>query len=202
MPGVDGCLCRTRPTSCHEWILREASRFDHYSLPKLQSRPAKQKNRRRSGHPNRPRRSPLARVSVQRSSRLHYLREVHRSVFATDLPSPLATRRHVGEASPSSGRVALDDPRSSRWRIATRWCAVRRTRFGTSSLRPRHRAASAPLGVITVAHARRMPTPRATWLEEPLSVEPDLSRPSSPSEAPPLRVRTERQLPDRTDSRR
>jgi hypothetical protein len=35
----------------------------------------------------------------------------------------------------------------------------------------------------------RMPTPRAAWLEEPLSVEPDLSRPSSLLEAPPVRVR-------------
>ena len=27
-----------------------------------------------------------------------------------------------------------------------------------------------------VAHMRLMPTPRATWLEEPLSADPDLSR--------------------------
>jgi len=34
-----------------------------------------------------------------------------------------------------------------------------------------------------------MPTPRATWLVEPHSVESDLSRPMSFSQAPPLRVR-------------
>jgi hypothetical protein len=34
-----------------------------------------------------------------------------------------------------------------------------------------------------------MPTPRATWLEEPHSVDPDLSRPLSISQTPPLRVR-------------
>jgi hypothetical protein len=37
--------------------------------------------------------------------------------------------------------------------------------------------------------SRLMPTPRATWLVEPLSVEPDLSRLLSFSQAPPLRVR-------------
>ena len=34
-----------------------------------------------------------------------------------------------------------------------------------------------------------MPTPRATWLEEPRSVDPNLSRPLSFSQTPPLRVR-------------
>lgn len=47
----------------------------------------------------------------------------------------------------------------------------------------------ATLAASTVARSRLMPTPRAAWLVEPLSVEPDLSRPLSFSQAPPLRVR-------------
>jgi hypothetical protein len=47
----------------------------------------------------------------------------------------------------------------------------------------------ATLAAATVVLTHRMPTPRAAWLVEPLSVEPDLSRLLSFSQAPPLRVR-------------
>jgi hypothetical protein len=41
-----------------------------------------------------------------------------------------------------------------------------------------------------IRQARLMPTPRATWLEEPLSVDSDLSHPLSFSQTPPCRVRS------------
>jgi len=66
---------------------------------------------------------------------------------------------------------------------------VRRIRFGRSRV-PMHLAVKrlSPLANGD-AHARLMPTPRATWLVEPHSVEFDLSRFLSFSQAPPLRVR-------------
>jgi len=66
---------------------------------------------------------------------------------------------------------------------------VKHIRFGRSR-EPMHLAVKrlSPLADGD-AHARLMPTPRATWLVEPHSVESDLSRFLSFSQAPPLRVR-------------
>lgn len=120
---------------------------------------------------------------------------------ATSVP---CRARHVDEASPPFVREAVDDPHSSRWRIATRWCAVRHTRFGTSSVGPMHRADASPLGAARGGAKRagcRPPAPRG-WRS--------LAR-SSPTSRVPRRSRrhrrfgfiAERQLPAPcTDSRR
>jgi len=65
---------------------------------------------------------------------------------------------------------------------------VKRIRFGRSRI-PMHLAGERLSPLLTVVLAHLMPTPRAAWLVEPLSVEPDLSRLLSFSQAPPLRVR-------------
>jgi hypothetical protein len=76
-------------------------------------------------------------------------------------------------------------PVSSRSRTRYRWCAVKRTRFD----RTRYRG-TVPWNVLlerslTVELLAPVPTPRAVWLVEPRSVESDLSRPLSFSQAPP-----------------
>jgi len=136
---------------------------------------------------------PLLVVGVRCSSRPYCLREVHRSSrWENDLQRAPSSRDVFTWTRHHRHSVSGGCRRSPQFALENRDEVVRgkthplRYELASPDASSRCGSSRSPR---RWSESLRMPTPRAAWLEEPLSVEPDLSRPSSLLEAPPIRVR-------------